>query len=121
MTVGKVFTLISAFRRSESLSLSLSLSLGRIRASKDSRKRHRRDVSRRKTKWTLTDHGGVGQIEVVHNIDKLLHRLGQSGIESSLLGHAGDGSAVVIMRRIQPVISWQRKDLLVHGLVEGRG
>jgi hypothetical protein len=25
------------------------------------------------------------------------------------------------MRRIQPVISWQRKDLLVHGLVEGRG
>lgn len=69
----------------------------------------------------LTDHLRVGQVEVVHDADEVLQRLGQSRIERLLLGHGGDGPAVVVVSRIQSVMPWQREDHLLNGVVEGLG
>lgn len=60
----------------------------------------------------------VGQVEVVHNVDKLVHGLGQTRIVLLLLRDRRDHSALVVVRRIDVKVVREGEDLLPHDRVK---
>lgn len=49
----------------------------------------------------ITDHFGIGQIQVIHDSNEFVETLGQSRIVLEFFGDGGDHSSVVIVRRVK--------------------
>ena len=69
----------------------------------------------------LVDLLGVGQVETLHDLDELLHVLGQPGVELLLLRHGGVHHSLVVMRRVESEGVWQRQDLVPDTPVQSAG
>lgn len=57
---------------------------------------------------------GVGQVEIVHNIQELGQGLGQAGVEKQLFLHGGARQALVVVGGINHAGGGQGQDLGVH-------
>jgi hypothetical protein len=63
---------------------------------------------------------GVGQVEVVHDLDELLARLCQSRIEGFFLCDRGHELTLVVVGGIHPEVVVQAEDVVPHRVVEDR-
>mmetsp|Transcript_44478 Transcript_44478/g.141709 ORF Transcript_44478/g.141709 Transcript_44478/m.141709 type:complete len:410 (+) Transcript_44478:209-1438(+) len=61
---------------------------------------------------------GVGKAEVRHQLDEVLARLREPGVELLLLGHGRHAAALVVVPRVDERLRREREDLRVDGVVE---